>query len=103
MIETALQQLFTRHELSQSDIRFWVVHPGGRKVIDDDRAFTLLRRWRSAMASKGKILIVDMIVPETASASFSKLLDLNMMVMTGGRERTKAEFSNLLNAANYPR
>lgn len=35
MIETALQQLLSRNELSRSDIRFWVVHPGGRKVIDN--------------------------------------------------------------------
>lgn len=35
MIEAALQQLLRRHQLSQSDIRFWVVHPGGRKVIDN--------------------------------------------------------------------
>jgi 3,5-dihydroxyphenylacetyl-CoA synthase len=35
MIETALQQLLRRHGLSQPDIRFWVLHPGGRKVIDN--------------------------------------------------------------------
>jgi polyketide synthase Type III len=35
MIEKALQQLLRRHGLSQSDICFWVVHPGGRKVIDN--------------------------------------------------------------------
>jgi len=35
MIETALQQLLQRHGLSRSDIRFWVVHPGGRKVINN--------------------------------------------------------------------
>jgi len=35
MIETALQHLLQRHGLSQSDIRFWAVHPGGRKVIDN--------------------------------------------------------------------
>ena len=35
MIETALQQLLQRHRLSRSHIRFWVVHPGGRKVIDN--------------------------------------------------------------------
>jgi len=35
MIETALQQLLQRRGLSQSDIRFWVVHPGGRKVINN--------------------------------------------------------------------
>ena len=34
MIDQALQPLFRRHGLSQSDVRFWVVHPGGRKVID---------------------------------------------------------------------
>ncbi|HEX3740075.1 MAG TPA: methyltransferase [Terriglobales bacterium] len=67
---------------------------------DDDRALTVLRKCRSAMAREGKILIVDMIVPETESASFSKLLDLNMMVMTGGRERTISEFQALLDAAD---
>jgi polyketide synthase Type III len=35
MIEKALQQLMRRHGLSQSDVCFWVVHPGGRKVIDN--------------------------------------------------------------------
>lgn len=32
---------------------------------------------------------------------FSKLLDLNMLVMTGGRERTKAELSALFDAEGY--
>jgi len=35
MIEAALQQLLQRHGLSRSHIAFWVVHPGGRKVIDN--------------------------------------------------------------------
>ena len=34
MIESALQPLLQRHGLSRSQIRFWVVHPGGRRVID---------------------------------------------------------------------
>jgi len=69
---------------------------------DDDRAIAVLRNCRRAAMKKiGRVLIVDMIVPDTNSASFSKLLDLNMMVMTGGRERTKAEFCVLLDAADY--
>ncbi len=69
---------------------------------DDDRAITVLRNCRrAAMKKNGRVVIVDMIVPDTNSASFSKLLDLNMMVMTGGRERTKAEFCVLLDAADY--
>jgi len=35
MIEKALQRLLQRHGLSRSHIGFWVVHPGGRKVIDN--------------------------------------------------------------------
>lgn len=35
MIEKALRVLLRRHGLSQSHIRFWAVHPGGRKVIDN--------------------------------------------------------------------
>jgi predicted naringenin-chalcone synthase len=39
MIEKALQRLLQRHGLSRSGIRFWVVHPGGRKVINDVQAY----------------------------------------------------------------
>ena len=53
------------------------------------------------MTKNSRVLLVDMIVPDAASASFSKLLDLNMLVMNGGRERTKAEFCALLEAADY--
>ena len=53
------------------------------------------------MTRGGRLLLVDMIVPDAASPSFSKLLDLNMLVMNGGRERTMAEFCDLLNAAGY--
>lgn len=35
MIENALEPLLQRNGLSQSQIRFWIVHPGGRKVIDN--------------------------------------------------------------------
>jgi 3,5-dihydroxyphenylacetyl-CoA synthase len=35
MVEKALKAILQRHGLSHSQIRFWVVHPGGRKVIDN--------------------------------------------------------------------
>jgi hypothetical protein len=53
------------------------------------------------MAGSGKLLLVEMVVPDSNSTSFSKFLDLNMLVMTGGRERTKAEFCALLDASGY--
>ncbi len=66
----------------------------------DDLAVVILSNCRKAMARNSRALIVEMIVPKTNSASFSKLLDLNMMVMTAGRERTKSEFLALLDAAD---
>jgi SAM-dependent methyltransferase len=68
---------------------------------DDRRAIRILRNCRRAMTEKGRLLIVDMVVPDTDATSFSKLLDLNMLAMTGGRERTQAEFRALLDAADY--
>jgi len=35
LIERSLDALLKRHGLSHGDIRFWVAHPGGRKVIDN--------------------------------------------------------------------
>jgi O-methyltransferase domain/Dimerisation domain len=66
----------------------------------DDRAAVILKNCRKAMAKNSRVLIVEMIVPESRSGSFSKILDLNMMVMTRGRERTKSEFHALLDAAD---
>src|SRR5215469_3751596 len=68
---------------------------------DDNRAITILRNCRTAMKKSGRLLLVDTVVPDTDSRSFSKLLDLNMLVMTEGRERTQAEFCGLLEASGY--
>jgi O-methyltransferase domain/Dimerisation domain len=68
---------------------------------DDDRGIRILKNCRSAMDHNGKLLLVETVVPDTNTKCFSKLLDLNMLVMTAGRERTKAEFSTLLGAAGY--
>jgi O-methyltransferase domain len=68
---------------------------------NDDRCTIILGNCRRAMTQNGRLLLVDTVVPDTNSRSFSKLLDLNMLVMTGGRERTKLEFEALLDAADY--
>ena len=68
---------------------------------DDDQATSILRNCRQSMAKTGRVLLVDMVVPENDATCFSKLLDLNMLVMNGGRERTEAEFCALLDAADY--
>ena len=68
---------------------------------DDDRAIRILGNCRRAMTRNSRVLLVDMVVPENGGNCFSKLLDLNMLVMTGGRERTEPEFRTLLDASGY--
>jgi hypothetical protein len=66
---------------------------------DDTSSIAILRNCRNAMRQNGRVLVVEMTVPETKKPSFSTLLDLNMLVMSRGRERTASEFRNLFQAA----
>jgi hypothetical protein len=66
---------------------------------DDTSSIAILRNCRNSMGQNGRVLVVEMVVPETKEPSFSTLLDLNMLVMSRGRERTASEFRNLFQAA----
>lgn len=69
-----------------------------KKVIhdwDDARAATILDNCRRAMTPGGKVLVVETLVPAGNDPDPIKRMDLNMLVVTGGRERTRAEFERL--------
>ncbi len=67
---------------------------------DDDRSAALLARCGRAMAGGGKVLIVERLIPDDPEQAVAALLsDINMLVVTGGRERTNAEYGELLAAA----
>jgi hypothetical protein len=70
---------------------------------DDDRCVTILSNCRQAMKADGKALIVEPVLPLTVKPSFARLgvvmSDLNMLLNTGGRERTEDEFASLLHSA----
>lgn len=52
------------------------------------------------MASGGRVLIVERLIPADPRAAVPVLLsDLNMLLLSGGRERTNAEYGTLLAAA----
>ena len=65
---------------------------------DDDQAIAILAACRSAMRQSGKVVVVEHLLtpPNGSEISFS---DMTMMIMTGGRERTREEFSELFSAA----
>ena len=65
----------------------------------DERAGLILENCRRAMAPGSALLVVEMIIPPGNEPSAAKLLDLEMLVVTGGRERSEGEFRSLLAAA----
>jgi len=74
---------------------------------DDARATQILKACRASAAPGAKVLIVEMVVPthtaDTADggSSFAQLMDLNMLVMLTGRERTTTEYGALLTAGGF--
>ena len=61
----------------------------------DDQCVEILMNCRAAMAPGGRILVADMVIPRGNTLHPSKIMDVSMMVMTGGRERTRAEFADV--------
>ena len=64
---------------------------------DDEHCVRLLSNCRRAMAPGGRVLIVEFVLSDRPDGALTKLIDLEMLVMTpSGRERTEQEFSSLL-------
>ncbi|HYN85642.1 MAG TPA: methyltransferase [Pyrinomonadaceae bacterium] len=74
----------------------WIIHDW-----DDERALTILRNVRRAIPPQGRLLLCEQVVPEGGGPSPAKMMDLQMLVMTGGRERTETEYRELLKKAGF--
>jgi hypothetical protein len=68
---------------------------------DDASCVSILKQVRRAMAPGGKLAVIEMLIPEDGTPHPSKLMDVNMMVMLSGRERTGAEMTALLEKADF--
>lgn len=68
---------------------------------DDARSAVILKNIRAAIRPGGRVVIIDALLPDTVKRHPGFLMDLNMMVMTGGKERTAAEFETLLKGAGF--
>ena len=62
---------------------------------DDELCVKILENCRRAMAPNGRVLVVDTVIPPGNDPHWGKLLDINMLVGPGGRERTRSEFVQL--------
>lgn len=69
---------------------------------DDDDARRILATCRSAMGDRATLLLVEAILPELARDQPAAIrMDLHMLALLGGYERTASEFERLLTAAGF--
>jgi O-methyltransferase domain/Dimerisation domain len=68
---------------------------------DDDKALTILRNVRKVIPPTGKLLVIEMIIEPGNAPDFAKYLDLNMLTLPGGQERTVAEYTALFGRAGF--
>jgi hypothetical protein len=66
---------------------------------NDQRCLETLRTWRDAMREKTRFLVIDAVVPPGNEAHPSKIMDILMMTLVEGRERTEEEFRELYRQA----
>ena len=67
----------------------------------DEQCLKILKNCHRAMEPGVKLLVIEMLVPAGNSPSVTKLLDLEMLVITGGRERTETEYKTLFETAGF--
>lgn len=98
------------HRLDTSAGDFFREVPAGhdlyilKKVLhdwQDPDALRILQVCRAAIPRHGRLLVIDQVVADGNGPSYAKLLDLLMLVLSGGRERTAAEHQALLTKAGF--
>lgn len=67
----------------------------------DEECVRILERCRQSLAPGGRLLVVEMLIPEEIRPDFVMLMDLNMLALTGGRERTQEEFGRLFESSGF--
>lgn len=66
---------------------------------DDERALTVLRNARAALPAGGRVYVLEMVVDEDTPAG--GLVDLHLLVVSGGKERTAREYAALFDRAGF--
>jgi ubiquinone/menaquinone biosynthesis C-methylase UbiE len=91
-----------RLELTSGD--FFVDVPAGadayimKHIIhdwDDEKALAILRNIKRVMKPGGRVLLVEAVITPANERDFGKLLDIEMLVSPGGKERTAEEYKEL--------
>ncbi len=68
---------------------------------NDEQATTILRNCHRALPAGGKLLLVESVIPPGNAPFGAKFLDLTMLLIPGGKERTEEEYRSLYQEAGF--
>ena len=74
----------------------WILHDW-----DDDDAIRILRTIRSAASPTSRLFVVELVIGAPNEDLASRILDLHMLVMPGGRERTDGQWRSLFERGGW--
>lgn len=67
----------------------------------DEDAVAILRAVRAAAPPRAKLLLIEALISDAPGPDWAKLLDIHMLALLGGRQRTRQEYASLLDAAGF--
>ena len=68
---------------------------------NDDQCVTILENCRKGMSEEARLLVVELLIAPGNARDYGKYLDINRLVLTTGRERTREEYAGLFEAAGF--
>ena len=68
---------------------------------DDAKATVILKNVRAVLPQAGRVILLEAVIPPGNDPGFGKVLDLEMLVLAGGKERTEEEFRTLFAGAGF--
>ena len=68
---------------------------------DDDKSHAILSNCHAVMSPSQKLLLVESVIPPGNDPFMGKFLDLTMMLIPGGKERTEPEYRQLYDSAGF--
>jgi ubiquinone/menaquinone biosynthesis C-methylase UbiE len=68
---------------------------------DEDKCLTILRNCHRAMRPASKLLVIESVIPAGNEPFHGKFLDLVMLLIPGGKERTENEYRALFERAGF--
>lgn len=74
----------------------WIIHDW-----NDEQSITILSNLAKSAPKGSKLLLVETVVEEGFTPSISKIMDINMLAMTGGKERTPTEYAELFEKTGF--